>query len=452
MDVYQQALTNDPVFKQAQADWLAAQQNLPLAEAALLPSLSLQAGLAGNYQNYTTDASFTQNGTYASSQVGLNLNQPIFNWTLWAQLRSAKDSVKSATANYYYAQQDLIARTVQAYLNVLQANDILRYTRANKAAFAQEYDTAKQKFDVGLVPITDVYDAQAKYDQTKAQEIANINSLESSLESLRQITGHYYQYLDGLTEKGIPLTTPTPNDIEAWSQTSARQNYQLQAQHYTALSSKENIQVQAGGYYPSLAIQGSFSDQRQFQRKLTFTTPPTTEDLVQQLSTVGLGMNFNIFSGGSVVAATRQARYQYASASAKEESVYRQVVAATRKAFLGVNSYSAQVKADAFSIKSAQSALESARAGYQVGTRTLLDVLDDTTQLYQSQQSHALDQYAYMNNFVALKESAGTLSNADVAKLSAWLTHPIDLQAAEKISTTTDTKEPRQPNIPASPL
>ncbi len=159
-------------------------------------------------------------------------------------------------------------------------------------------------------------------------------------------------------------------------------------------------------------------------------------------------MNLNIFSGGSVVASTRQARQQYASASAKEETIHRQVVGGVRKAFLGVNAYSTQVRADELSVKSSKSALDSARAAYKVGARTLLDVLDDTTQLYQNQQTFAVDQYAYMNNFIALKEVAGTLSPADVAKLSSWLTKPVNLEAAKQISTTTNTTEPRQATPP----
>ena len=197
---------------------------------------------------------------------------------------------------------------------------------------------------------------------------------------------------------------------------------------------------------PSFGIQGSYTDQRQYDRTLTFVPHPRTETLVQQLGTIGVGVNWNFFAGGSVIAETRQARYQYASASAKEENVYRQVVSATRQAFLGVNSYSAQVKADALSIKSSQSALSSARAAYSVGARTLLDVLDDTTLLYQTQQSYSVDQYAYMNNFVALKENAGTLSGADVAKLSAWLTKPINLEAAKQIL------QPPTPKSPGKPL
>ncbi|MBS0352058.1 MAG: TolC family outer membrane protein [Proteobacteria bacterium] len=445
IEVYHQAVANDAIFKQAQADWLAAQQDIPIARSYLLPNISLAAGAFENYQNFTTDASFTHNGSYASTSVNLTILQPIFNWKVWASLRSARAGVKAATANYYYAQQDLITRTVQAYLNVLQADDILRLTRANKAALAEEYDTAKRKYDVGLARITDVYDAQAQYDQARAKEIAQVNTLQVSIEALHQITGQYYHYLDGLSDKGIPLSAPQPNDIEIWAQTASKQNYQLQAQYYSTIAAKEQVQVEAANFYPSFGIQGSFSDQRQFDRTLTLTDPPHNENLVQQLSAIGLGVNWDIFQGGNVVASTRQARYQYASSSAKEQTVSQQVVAGARKAFLGVNSYNAQIRADQLSVKSAQSALESSRAGYNVGYRTLTDVLNDTTLLYQSEQALAVDQYAYINNFVALKELAGTLGPADVVKLNSWLTKPINLEADEKITTDGNTKEPRQP-------
>jgi outer membrane protein len=443
LEVYQDALANDSTFKQAQADWLAARQNLPVAESYLMPNLTITAGGAYNFPNYTQDAAFATNEPYASSSVSLILTQPIFNVSVWYSLREAKAGVKAATANFFFAQQDLIVRTVRAYLNVLQAYDFLRFTRANKVAFAESYDTAKQKYDVGLVPITDVLDAQARYDQAQARELANINQLADSQEVLKEITGHYYEILDGLGDKGIPLTSPSPNDIEAWAETSAKQNYQLQAQHFNAEVSKANIGVQSSNYFPSVGFQGSFSDLRQYNRDLTFDHGEE-KTLVQQLTTLGLGVSYNFFSGGSTVAQTQQARYQYASASAKEQTVYQQVVGATRQAFLGVNSYSAQVRADELSIKSASSALESVRSAYRVGTRTLLDVLNDTTQLYQSQQSYAIDQYAYINNYVALKEYAGILSGVDISTLNAWLTKPIDLEAAKKLSKDSETKEKRQ--------
>lgn len=445
LDVYRDALANDSTYKQAQADWLAAQQNIPIAQSYLLPALALTAGGAYNIPNYTEDAAFATNDPYFSSSFSLTLSQPIFNFALWDTLREAKAGVKAATANYYYAQQDLITRTVRAYLSVLQAYDMLRFTRANKAAFAEEYDTAKQKYDVGLVPITDVYDAQARYDQAQARELANINQLADSQEVLQQITGRYYQVLDGLSDKGIPLVAPSPNNIDVWAQTSAKQNYQLQAQHFNAEAMKANIGVQSSSFYPTIGFQGSFSDLRQYDRDLILVPGEESRTLVQQLTTFGIGMNYNFFSGGSTIAQTRQARFQYASASAKEQTVYQQVVGATRQAFLGVNSYAAQIEADELSIKSAASALASVRSAYKVGTRTLLDVLNDTTQLYQSQQSFAIDQYAYINNYVALKQYAGILNGPDIVTLNSWLTKPIDLEAAKRLSKESQTKEERQP-------
>jgi len=334
LEVYRHALVNDPQFKQAQANLYAAQENLPIARAALLPLLNLQANVAYNNQNYTQDAAFAENGDYTSTALYLNLNQPILNYGLWKSLESAHASVKSATATYCYAQQDLIVRTVKAYLSVLQANDILKYTRASKAAFAEEYDNAKQKHDVGLASVTDVYDAQARYDHAVAQEINNINSLENNLEALHEITNHYYQVLNGLSEKGIPLSTPIPDNIDLWAQKAAAQNYRLQSQHFNVESAKANIGVQAANNLPTLELQGTFSDQRQYDRTLLITNK--NEDLVYQLSTIALGVNWDIFSGGSVIAETRQARYQYAASSAEEETIYRQVVSATRQAFLGV--------------------------------------------------------------------------------------------------------------------
>ncbi len=444
LDVYQQAVANDPSFKQAEADFFAAEQQLPLAKAALLPNISADAGIFLNNQQFTTDAAFFRNGSFVSTGVTLNLYQPVFNWKIWKSIAYAEASIKAATANYYFAQQDLITRTVRAYLNVLQANDILRFTRANKAALAQAYDTAKKKFDVGLVAITDVYEAQARYDQASAQELANMNALENTQETLHQITNHYYNVLDGLSDKGIPLATPLPNNIDEWSQTASKQNYQLQAQHFVVLAAKENIGIQFAGHLPSVAIQGSFSDQRLFNRTLTFTDPAQTENIIQQSTGVGLVATLPIYSGGSVVTHTRQARYQYASASALEEVVYRRVVAQTRQAFLGVVSNTAQIKADAQSIISAKNALVSATTGYQVGTRILLDLLNDTTQLYQSQQQHALDQYSYMNNYVALKQAAGILNNEDLISLCHWLNKPLNLKAAQSINPDSKTKEPRQ--------
>ncbi len=450
MQVYTQAISNDPTFKQAEANWLSARMQLPIAIAALLPNISAQAAVAYNNQQFTTDASFTQNGSYYSSAFSLSLYQPLFNWQYWKQIEAVNAQVKAATANYNASFQDLMVRTVKAYFNVLQANEMLRISRANKKTLAQQYDISKQKFDVGLAPITDVYDSQAQYDQAVAQEIAYQNQLEVSLEALHEITNVYYQVLDGLPEKGTPLIFPVPNDIDAWSSTAEKQNYQVMAQRFSTEAARTNISIQAAAHLPNLSLQGQYSDQTQYNRQLTFDDFES-EDLKQKLLTAGLVLQVPIFSGGSVVAQTRKARYDYASASAKLEYAQRQIVGQTRQSFLGVVSNISKIKADRQSIVSAENALKSSKANYEAGTRTMIDVLKETTQLYQAQQQYAFDQYDYMSDFVSLKNAAGTLSPEDISKFSAWLNSPIDLSAAKK-DDHTEPKEQRQASsIPATP-
>lgn len=444
MQVYRQAIDNDPTFKQAEADWLTARMNMPIAVAALLPNISAQAAVAFNNQQFTNDASFTRNGNYWSSAFSLSLYQPIFNWQYWKQVEAVSAQVKAATANYNAAFQDLMVRTTRAYFNVLQAYDMLRIARANKKTLAQQYDISKQKFDVGLAPITDVYDSQAQYDQAVAQEIANRNTLETNLETLHEITGVYYQVLDGLPAKGTPLVYPTPNDIEAWSITAEKQNYQIMAQRFATEASRINISIQAAAHLPNLSLQGQYSDQTQYNRQLTFNDFEN-ENLEQKLTTVGLVLQVPIFSGGSIVAKTRQARYEYASASAKLQYVDRQVVGQARQSFLGVVSNISKLKADQKTIISAENALKSSQANYKAGTRTMIDVLRETTQLYQAQQQYAFDQYTYMTNFIALKDAAGTLGPQDISNFSSWLDSPIDLNAAKE-NDHTEPKEDRQPS------
>ena len=427
LDVFTQAARNDPTFLQAQADWLSAQEQLPLAISALYPTASGQIQYDRDYNNITTDASFAVNGSFNTRSIGLNLSQPIFDWSLWTKVKSANASVKGATATFAAANQDLIVRTVKAYLSVLQANDKLHFTQASTRAVKQELDTAREKYEVGLAAKTDVDNAQAKYDQSVAQGIADLNSLNSRIEDLHAITGGYYTELNGLCSEGVPLVSPEPNNINAWAETAEKQNYQLLSQNYNMIVAREKISTIEAGHLPTLYLQASYTDSTQYQRTLVFNGK--TEDLNARIGVVSAVVNVPIFAGGSVLIQSRQARYDYASASAKLEYVHRQVVGQTREAFLGINSNINQIKADLQSIKSSKYSLASTKESYHAGTRTFVDVLNDTSNIYQTQDQYANDQYAYINNFVALKNSAGTLSPVDLQVINEWLCQKIKLAA-----------------------
>lgn len=419
MDVYYQAVHSDPTFKKAEADWRSAKENLPIARSFLLPQFDILGNYDRQYSHSRAVILRAGNGTNYNYGYTLALTQPIFNFADWNAIKSAKASVKAATATYAAAAQDLMVRTVRAYFAVLQAYDQLRYTLARKRAVHEQLMTAQERFKVGLIAITGVYDARSSYDQTVATEIADQNTLNDRVEKLREITGRHYTWLLGV-RRSVPLVTPIPNDIYQWVHVAERQNYSLRAQNFTVKSALETVKQQSAAWMPQANFVGDFTENYN-------TSLPLIPNTSRELGTLGVALNFPLFQGGLVSAQTRQARYNYLSQSGQLQFVHRQVVSETRQSFLGVITGIRQVKADLQTIKSAQNDLEATKAGYDVGTRTMFDILTKLTVLYQRQQRHADDQYTYIIDTIELKANAGTLSVPDIAKVNAWLSKRVKL-------------------------
>jgi len=412
LQVFFKAVHSDPIFSQSESTWLSEKENLPIAQAQYLPRLDISGQIQRNIQNAGSGNIRNPNHNW---QVGFNMTvtQPVFNVANWAAIKQANATVKSATASYLYSIQDLMARTATAYFSVLQAYDKLRYTLANKRAVYRQLVTVEQQFKVGLVAITGVYDAQSRYDQTIADEISDRINLYNQLENLRAITGVFYHNLRGIGYE-VPLISPKPVDMNAWVNTAEGQNYNIIAQRYSVLAAHDNIQQQSAGDYPTVNLLGNYSSSDNSGN----ASVPGSDTFN---SNVQLSADLPLYQGGAVIASTRQARYDYLTASAKLEQTHRDVVTTTRQSYLGVVSGVSQVKADKQSIKSARNALKATEAGYIVGTRTMVDVLNDLSTLYQTQQQFADDQYAYINSIIALKEAAGTLSVGDLRQINAWL-------------------------------
>ncbi|OGO91587.1 MAG: hypothetical protein A3F10_07270 [Coxiella sp. RIFCSPHIGHO2_12_FULL_42_15] len=412
--VYQQALASDPTFKKANADWLTAKENLPLAMtgngapgSGLFPNIAVS-GTVG--RTYYPNQDRIQSETYVVS-----MTQPIFNLATWQSIGSAHYSVKAATAQYLAASQDLMSRTAMAYFEVLRANEKLNLTIAQKKQFFIQYQTMKSKYEVGLVAVTPLYDAEAKYDQSIAQEIKDRNNLQNNLENLRAITGKEYQSLASLNAK-IPLAIPSPKNMNQWVATAEKQNYLIQSDLNLMYSSKKNISVAKAGYLPTLNLVGSYQNG---MTNLSGPVSQSTPDIEQ--TQVGLNLTFPIFRGGYDGVNTKQARYKYLAASDQLEMDHRQVVTNTQKAFLGVASGISQITADQQAIISAKKQLDATQQGFEVGTRTMEDVLDSVTGLTTVQQQYADDRYNYIDNIINLKQQAGTLSPEDIAMINTWL-------------------------------
>lgn len=415
LDIYHQALDNDPIFKQAYSTYMSVTETVPQARAALYPQLTFNSQLARNSQAVTVSPTSAE-GTYNSHQWQVNASQAVFNYQAWSRVQQAKANVRAALATYNDASQDLVLRTAKAYFDVLLAKDTLNFAEAKKRANKRQLDQASERFKVGLDAITSVYEAQAAYDQSVSEVISAQNNQINQSENLRKLTNHVYEALAPLRNSQIPLIRPEPNRVADWIDTGLKQNYKFFATKYGLEAARDNIKTQAAGNAPTLAVLGNTSDVRNDVKTGTFFAPNR-----QVLSSVALSLNFPILQGGLIRANTRQAQFDYQTASELMERAYRDVIVNTRIAFNNISDGISKVKADRQTIISRVNSLESTEAQFQVGTRTMVDVVNAQQQLFETQRQLASDQYNLILSILNLKYLAGSLNVNDLEEVNAWL-------------------------------
>lgn len=402
LQVYRQALDSDPVLKAAVANRDAAQEAKPQARALLLPSVGINADQSRSSVSGQTDLN---THTYA-----LSVQQPLYNRGNLVQQRLADAVIGQSDVDLRNTENTLILRVSQGYFGVLAALDDLTYATAEKNAFARQLEQANRRFEVGLATITDVYDAQARFDAAVSQEIAATNTLADARESLRQLTGQEYARLNLLSEK-MPLTLPKPTDPEAWVRMALDNNLQLLSAGFTVEQARQNIQLQKAGHYPTLNLQAVSAD---------FDT-----DLISGTrNEVSLQLAIPLYTGGAVSSRSRQAAYTYEASRQSLENLQRDTIRTVRNAYRGQETAISQIKALDQTRVSTRSALEANQAGYEVGTRTIVDVLDAERNVYLAARNYAAARYSYIANYLVLRQSAGQLSEADVAEINGWLGEP----------------------------
>lgn len=424
VDAYKDAMQNDPTFKNAEAEYLANRELVPIAASVLLPQLTTAASVQRAHV-VEEFGPFKTEFDQTTSQYQVNLNQAIFNLAAWENLALATEQVKQAYASYTASAQDLMFRVANAYFAVLQAYDTLLATQAQKKALGQQLHQTEEQFRVGLIAITGVEQVKANYDTTIAQEITNKNAIADKLEELRAITGVFYTHLAGLPSK-LPLMSPKPNDINAWVRIATQQNYTLKAATFNMAAAWKNIKVKAAGNFP--VVNGNANYSYQYQNPIVIDDFFSGKQVTKQAA-IGASVNFPIYQGGLVTAQTKQASFQYAQAAAQREQTYRNVLTQTRESYLGVMAGISKIKADKQAIISGQSSVDSTRAAYNVGTATIVDVLQQLSILYSAQSSLATDQNSYIISTIMLKQAAGTLSGEDMVLINCKLGKEIDFSA-----------------------
>jgi len=413
LDIYQLAIENDPQYRGVDAAYHAALEGKSQSRALLLPTVNFTADTSSNKQKTLSSSSFAV-GTrdFNSSGYTLSLSQPLLNYDFFIQLRQSESSIGEAKANLSAAQQALMVRISERYFDALAALDGLEFARAEKRAIDRQLEQTRQRFEVGLIAITDVHEAQAAYDLVTAQEILAENLLASQYEALAEITGRYHKSLAVISAK-TPLITPEPNDIGKWGDTALNQNFQLIAAEFVYNRARDEIKRQRAGHLPTLELNASH----------TYTDSEggnfgSNESENQRLE---LRFNLPLFQGGATSSRTRQAQRLADQSREGYEQQRRATLRQARNAYLSVLAEINRVKALGQAVVSAQSALDATEAGLEVGTRTTVDVLDTRRELFRAQRDHARSRYDYILHTLRLKQAAGILTSADLELINSWL-------------------------------
>ncbi|MCK5122523.1 MAG: TolC family outer membrane protein [Methylococcales bacterium] len=412
IETHQLALENNPELKSAYLKQYSTTEIRSQSIAQMLPNISLSGSSARqrlNNKKSTFQLSGTQN--YWNHSFTINFKQPVFNWGHWVQLHQSDNQIAQSEAQYQATYQELIVKTSEAYFNVLAAHDNLGFTISEKKAIEQQLEQATQRFKVGLIAITDVHEAQAGYDQSIANEIEAVNLLDKSKEDLREIIGENEAKLNSLQES-IPLNFPEPADITSWSKAAENNNFNIIAQLNQTEVVRKEINLQKSGHLPTIDIVANYGVQ---DNTSSFGLRGDTQS-------VGLQLNLPLFEGGAVHSRSKQAQFNYQREKENLTKVKRTVTRQVRNAYRDVVSSLSRVKALQAAVKSSESALEATEAGFQVGTRTMVDILAEQRNLYRSMRDYSRSRYDYLINGIKLKEAAGSLSEADLQEINKYLT------------------------------
>jgi outer membrane protein len=427
--VYQMALSKDPTINRAKADRDAAFEGISISRASLLPQISGTVSYSDSTSesfNFPTDADgdpiTDANGKNVvgiaerdNTNLGLDLSLrlSLYDRKNWVALSRAEKVASQSDTSYALSKQDLIVRTTDAYLAILRAKDNLIFVQAEKRAIERQLEQTKQRFNVGLTAITDVHEAQANFDNTVAQEILAENTVELRLEEMREITGKYHDNISVLDTKNFSASRPAPQGVDNWLKIAEEKNLDLMVRNFSKDIAKDDISSARAGHLPTLSLSANYGRD---DTEIDGDSGPVRDN-----NSVSLNLSIPIYSGGSVSAQTAQARYRYVAASENLELTYRSTVRSVRAAYNNVIASTSTIRAFQQAVVSADSALKATEAGFDVGTRTIVDVLNSTRNQFDARQRLAGARYDFISAILDLKRASGNLTEQDLVDINRGL-------------------------------
>lgn len=420
IELYGLAERHDPDIRAAFADFRAVEQQVPQSWANLLPQIS--GSVNQSYSEGETEIEGQPTREFDGESTGFEVRatQTIYNHGYWQRLSQANLNAAQAEADYNAARQDLIVRIATAYFNVLGAIDNLAFAEAERKSVEQQLEQTKQRFEVGLIAITDVKESQAQYDQAVAQEIEAQNTLSTTREALWTIVNTYPQRIKALGEQ-MPLQQPEPADKQQWVDKALAENLSLIAADFARKSAQQEVDIQRSGHYPTIDVTARHNYSDEEEGRFSFDPTDPTSPIESTDTTITLSVNVPIFTGGGTHARVKEAVFRREATRERYEATRRRVIQQTRDAYQSVIADISRVNALKQALVSSEAAYEATVAGYEVGTRNSVEVLNALRNVFAAKRDYAQTRYNYVLDLLRLKQAAGNLSMGDVKEINRWL-------------------------------
>ena len=415
LQTYELARTGDTQLSASESQTLIDKEGKVQARAALLPQLDGSVG----YERSHSSRPGSPVGDTKGRSYGVGLSQSVFDWSRVANLRAQQAVSKSADYDLAAANQDLITRTSATYFDVLVAIESLAAAETNESASRKNFDYAQKRLDVGLAPITDVHEARAQYDSARANTILARNILDDAYRALTELTGQPISNLQGLPDDFRP-ELPADQSAQGWVDRALEQNPNLKSVEFQKESADFGVSSARAGHYPTLAFTGRYGNSADWDS----VHGPFSPDISSEAEgyTWGLTLTVPLFSGGATQSRVRQALSQRDIADDQLEQTRRALVRNTSNAYQALVAGVSEVEARRLAVVSAQSAYDASQVGLEVGTRTVLDVLQNQRTLFSAQLEYARSKYNFLQNRLLLEQAAGSLDVADVQDINRLLT------------------------------
>ena len=419
LDIYNEALENDPTFRSAEYSYLADKEIVVQGRAALMPSVTLSG--TTNWNEYYQNDQLQQE--YNSFSKSARVSQPLFRLDTWFNFKRSKSLTNASEAEFAYEQQSLLVRTAELYFGVLRAIDNLNASVSEEKAIKKQLDQAQQRYEVGLSAITGVQEAQLAFDLSKAARINNEGNLFSAREALNALIGREIFSLDQLGDN-LKISSPFPNSKEEWVQLALKNNYQLKASYLRKDAAKSNARSAASNHLPKIDIvgSGSESETNQFNYEgFSINGQGIPVPAVTGRRNYSIQLSMPLFQGGAVNSRRKQAYSQYNQADENTLFTERRIIQEVRSQFSNVNTLVANVTAQTQAVISATSALEATQVGYKVGTRNIVDLLQAEKNLYSAEKNLANAKYDYILANLRLALAAGTIDPSNIVEINNLL-------------------------------